>query len=255
MKKWNAKNLPVFVAGLGAAAAVLRWLMYAFLVDDRLLLPENHFLQWLVAGLSVAACVMVILSVRKLDGHPGYRKNFGPSLQAAMGMALAAVGIGVTVLTERTPSGGMFDLPWRVLGAAAAVCFCWMAYDRFRGKKPFFLCYVEVCIFLAIHMLNNYQYWSGNPQTMDFVFSLVGCVALMLFAYHQAAFCVGLGKRRMQLFFGLMAGFLCIAALSRTDYWYLYCGCGAWALTDLCRFTPVPKPQPKKESEAGDASA
>ena len=254
MKKWNVNNLPLTVAAMGAAAAVVRWLMYAFLLDERLLLPENHPLQWLITGVSAAVCLLVILSVRKLDGHPGYRKNFGPSLPAAMGMVLAAVGIAYTVLTASAPRDGMFETLWRVLGAVAAVCFGWMACDRFRGKKPFFLCYVEVCIFLAVHMLNNYQYWSGNPQTLDFVFSLVGCVALMLFAYHQAAFCVGLGARRMQLFMGLMAGFLCIVALSRTDYRYLYCGCGAWALTDLCSFTPQPKPQPGKKEDADGIS-
>lgn len=254
-KNANVKNLPLVVAGMGAAAALVRWLMYALLVDERLLLPENPPLQWLVAALTVAAGVVIAASVRKLDGHPGYRKNFGPSVPAAMGAALAAVGIAYTVLTESAPRDGMFQSLWQGLGLITVPCFLWVAYCRLKGAKPFFLVYVEVCVFLALHMLNNYQYWSGNPQTMDFVFSLVGCVALMLFAYYQAAFCVGAGKRRMQLFMGLFAGFLCIAALSRTDYWFLYCGCGAWAMTDLCSFTPVPKPQPKKESEAGDASS
>jgi len=255
MKKLtNVNHLPLVVAALGAVAAVLRWLLYR-MVDGRLLLPENHPLQWLVVGLTVAAGVLIVAGIRNLDGHPGYRKNFAPSLPAAMGAFLAAAGILFTVLTEGAPRDGMFESWWRLLGIAAAPCFVWVGICRYQGKKPFFLYYVAICGFLAFHMLNNYQYWSGTPQTMDFVYSLLACVVLMLFAYYQAAFCVGVGKRRMQLFMGLFGGFLSIVALSGTDYWCLYCGCGVWALTNLCTFMPAPKPKPEKESEGGDATA
>ena len=250
----NVKFLPLVAAVLGALTAALRWLLYR-LVDGRLLLPENHPLQWLVVGLTVAAALLTAAGVWKLDGHCGYRKNFYASLPGGIGAALAAVGVLATVLTAQPPRDSVFQSLWQVLSLVAAACFLWTAYCRIRGKKPFFLIYVALCGFFAVHMLNNYQYWSGTPQIMDFVFSLTACVALMLFSYYQAAFCVGAGKRRMQLFMGMMAGFLCITALSGTDYWYLYCGCGAWALTNLCSFTPAPKPQPRKESEGGDATA
>lgn len=254
MKNWNVKKLPVLVAALGILTALCRAVLY-LMVDERLLLPENHPLQWLVMALTVAAGVLIGASVWKLDGHPGYRKNFDSSVTAAIGAALAAVGVLVTVLTEAAPRDGMFDSIWRVLGIGAVPCFLWVAYCRMKGMRPFFLIYVEVCGFLVFHMLNNYQYWSGNPQTMDFVFSLLGCAALMLFAYYQAAFSVGAGKRRMQLFMGLFGGFLSIVTLSGTDYWWLYCGCGIWALTNLCSFTPQPKPVPKKESEQENGAA
>jgi len=66
--------------------------------------------------------------------------------------------------------------------------------------------------------------------------------ALMaLFAFYEAAFDVGLGRRRMQLATGLIAAYLGCAALSGSGYLILYFGCAVWALTDLCSLTPKPK--------------
>ena len=259
MKNWNAKNLPFVAAGLGVLGAAVRWVLYAVAVDERLLLPKNHPLEWLLMALTVAAGALIAAGVWKLDGSAAYRHNFAASPGAALGAAAAAVGILVTVLMGEAPRAGMFEPFWKVLGLLAVPCLLWISYCRLKGGRPFFLFYVEVCVFLAFHILNNYQYWSGIPQTLDFVYSLLGCVALTLFAYYQAAFAVGSGKRRMQLFMGMFGGFLSIVALSGTDYWLLYCGCAIWALTNLCSFTPVPKPKkekkPQKESEPENGTA
>ena len=90
-------------------------------------------------------------------------------------------------------------------------------------------------------MLGNYGIWCSNPQLQDYWLDLSASALMALFAFYEAAFDVGLGRRRMQLATGLMAAYLGCAALSGSGYLILYFGCAVWALTNLCSLTPKPK--------------
>ena len=142
-------------------------------------------------------------------------------------------------------------LPWwmegrllllrRVLGAASAVGLIVAGRCRRAGKCPLFLTHLAVCAFFVVHMLGNYGIWCSNPQLQDCCLDLSASALMALFAFYEAAFDVGLGRRRMQLATGLMAAYLGCAALSGSGYLILYFGCAVWALTDLCSLTPKPK--------------
>ena len=142
-------------------------------------------------------------------------------------------------------------LPWwmegrllllrRVLGAASAVGLIVAGRCRRAGKCPLFLTHLAVCAFFVVHMLGNYGIWCSNPQLQDYWLDLSASALMALFAFYEAAFDVGLGRRRMQLATGLMAAYLGCAALSGSGYLILYFGCAVWALTDLCSLTPKPK--------------
>ena len=112
---------------------------------------------------------------------------------------------------------------------------------RRAGKCPLFLTHLAVCAFFVVHMLGNYGIWCSNPQLQDYWLDLSASALMALFAFYEAAFDVGLGRRRMQLATGLMAAYLGCAALSGSGYLILYFGCAVWALTDLCSLTPKPK--------------
>ncbi len=104
-----------------------------------------------------------------------------------------------------------------------------------------FLTHLAVCAFFVVHMLGNYGIWCSNPQLQAYWLDVSASALMALFAFYEAAFDVGLGRRRMQLATGLMAAYLGCAALSGSGYLILYFGCAVWALTDLCSLTPKPK--------------
>lgn len=240
MKK--SKSLPYLIAALGIVGLLLRLQLYAAAVDEKNLLVPGHPLEYLLLGLTAVAAVVIVVGVWPLYGSTRYPDNFGPSVPAAAGSVLAGLGILLTVLTAQ-PEGGRMDLVWKALGVLSAPCLAAAGYCRLKGKRPFFMLHGVVCVFMLVHIICHYRAWSTNPQLQDYLYSLLACVALTVFAYYQTAFDVASGKRRSQLASGLMGAYLSLVALSGTDAALLYGGCAIWALTDLCSLTPVRRRQ------------
>lgn len=246
----KSKNLPILTAALGGIGLVLRRILYAVAVDQKNLLSMGHPLEILLWLVTLAAVVLIVVSVWKLDGSNRYADNFQPSLAAAAGHFAAAAGILLTVLFSRESVSGAMYNGWKVLGILSALALVLAGIGRMKGKRPLFLYHMVVCVFLVFHMLGLYQAWSSNPQLQDYAFDLFGCSALTLFAFYEAAFDVGSGKRRMHLATGLLAVYFSCVALSGSQYPLLYLAGAAWAATDLCTLTPVPKRQrPKVKGE------
>lgn len=244
MKKLLKPNhLPAAAAGLGGLALVLRRLVYAFAVDEKNLLTGNHPLEIALWVLTAAALGYLVVNVWKLDGSDDYSDNFRPSFAAGVGHVLAAAGILVTVLTNAPRMSGYLGTFWQYLGYLAPVFLVVAGAARVQGRQPNFLLHLIPCLFLVVHIVNHYQLWCGNPQLQDYLFALLGTMALMFFSFYNAAFDVGSGKRRMQMGMGLAAAYLCMAELAVTQYPYLYLGGIAWALTGLCSAYPRPRRQ------------
>lgn len=241
-QKTKPNRLRVGVIILGCGALLLRRLLYALAVDVKNLLPVNHPLEIALWVLTAAAAVWIVASVWKLDGSNAYEDNFQPSLMAAVGHFIAAAGILLTVLL---PWGGMGRLVLlrKVLGIAAAAGLIAAGCCRRTGKCPLLLTHLAVCVFFVVHMLGNYGIWCSNPQLQDYWLDLSASALTALFAFYEAAFDAGMGRRRMQLATGLLAAYLGFGALSGSGTPILYFGCAVWALTDLCSLTPRPKGQ------------
>lgn len=233
------KKLPAATICWGILALVLRWQLYRAGVDGKALLVRNHPLSIALAVLTVGVLVRILLVVRKLgngnsaEGHPP------ASLPGALGSLAAGAGILVTVMTDVTAMGNHLESIWRCLGFAAPVCLFLAAVARLRGKRPFFLLYVVACLFFVLHIVSRYQFWSGNPQMQDYVFSLLGAMALMFFGFYSAAWNAGCGSIRMLYGMGLAAIYLCTAELARSFCPALYLGGICWVLTELCSIEPV----------------
>lgn len=256
MKKYlTPHNLPFLTLGLGGLALALRGLLYAFGTDERgLLIPWHPFgiLLWLV---TFAAAALIIALVLPLKGSNRYSDNWGASIPGAIGSFLAAAGIGFTVVSELGAMGGTLSLIWTVLGFLSVPALIFAGIARLRGQRPSFVFHTVVCLFFAIYMVTQYRHWSGHPQLQDYCFHVCVCIALMLASYYRASFEVGLGRRRMQLATSLIAAFLCVVCLSGDGHRILYLTCGAWCITNLCPFTPVPRrrrPQPEDPAPAAD---
>ena len=213
----------------------------------------NTNLPYLLAGISVGGQYALIAI--------GYTMVYGilRLINFAHGDVFMAAGLIMVYLSASLPIGVALPLmilltvllPWwmegrllllrRVLGAASAVGLIVAGRCRRAGKCPLFLTHLAVCAFFVVHMLGNYGIWCSNPQLQDYWLDLSASALMALFAFYEAAFDVGLGRRRMQLATGLMAAYLGCAALSGSGYLILYFGCAVWALTDLCSLTPKPK--------------
>lgn len=242
-------NLPILTAGMGGLALVLRKLLYALAVDEKGLLPVNHPLEVVLGILSFGALLYIAISCWRLGGSNRYRDNFRADPKAALGHAAAAAGIVLTLMTRPPMMANYLGDLWKVLGYIAPVCLLLAGFAQLQGRRPFFVLHLIPCLFLVFHIINHYQYWSGNPQFQDYVFTLFGSMALMFFAFYHVTFDVGSGNRRMHLGMGLAAVYLCMAELAQTLYPWLYMGGIIWVLTSLCTLKPVPKAKPKTESE------
>ena len=233
------KNLPVAVGGLGVIGMLLRFLVNWIALDQRGQIIANHPLVMMLWLVTAAAVVLTVTMVWNLDGGRKYAPNFPASKAAAGGCGLMALCTMVTVALSWERSGlGL----WRyALGVAAGSCLIFLAFARFRGVKPAFFFHTVVCAFFAIHMISRYRPWSGDPQLMDYLFEVFACIGLMLFAYYQASFEVGMGKRRMQLGIGLLTAYCCLTALPGSLFPLLYAGGAVWTLTNLCNLTPPPR--------------
>ena len=230
----TGRRLSCLVLLLGVAALALRKGLYLLAVDGKGLLVRSHPLEVALAALTAGALTFLLLAVRKVGGSERYGDHHTADLPAALGCVAAGAGILVTVLTATPVMGGYLHTLWRVLGLASPVCMLLAAFARVRGKTPFFGFHVVVCLYFVMHIVTRYQLWSGDPQLQNYIFTLLGTMALMFFAFYTATLEAGYGNSRMNLGMGLAALYLCTAELARSSCPVLYLGSILWVLTELC---------------------
>lgn len=226
-------RLPVMMLIWGIAALVLRKTLYTTAVDIKGLLLRYHPLEIALVVLTIGVLIRILVAVRKLDTPGGYAEHSVSGILGAIGNVAAGAGILVTVLTAAPGMGGYLETIWRYLGLAAPVCLLLAGIARLLGKKPFFLLYVVVCLFFVLHIVTHYQFWSGDPQLQNYIFTLLGTMALMFFAFYSATLEAGCGSPRIRLGMGLAAIYLCTAELARSYCPALYFGSILWVLTEL----------------------
>ena len=232
--KSGSRKLPWMLLVFGIAALAMRWGLYATAVDVKGLLLRNQPLSPVLTVLTIGVLVRIALAVRKMETSSCYEDHYSASLIGGIGHVAAGAGILVTVLTGRTLMGGYVETVWRILGMAAPVCLLAAGVARVLGRRPFFLLYVAVCLFLALHTVTRYQFWSGNPQMQDYLFSLLGLLALVFFTYSLAAWDAACGSLRLTMGTGLAAIYLCTAELAGSSGYALYLGGILWVLAELC---------------------
>lgn len=248
-RTFSYRLLPLLFAGLGCIGFVLRLALFSLEAPSGLL-PQGHPLHIAVLILSGAAINLALYFVKPLGGSATYRLNFPASRTAALGAGFAGLLLLPVVFDILQDASSRLIILWAVLGFVAALCLIFTGWCHWTGRRPYFLLHGTVCLFFAIHMVCQYQLWSGKPQVEDYLFPLFACVFLSLTAYHRMAFDVRMGKRRTLLFCGLTAGFFCICALAGEGGKWFYLAGAVWSLTNLCAITP-----PQQEEEKTDASA
>lgn len=231
IRNFGSRKLPVLMFFLGIAALMMRKRLYAVAVDVKGLLIQNHPLEMALFVLTGMALLVAGLAAWK---RAGCEEQVSGNLPGALGNLAAGVGIFVTVYAGVLMMGGYLETVWWILGLAAPVCLLLAGLAKALGKRPFFLLHVVPCLFLLVHIVIRYQLWSGDPQMQDYIFSLLGAMALMFFGFYTAAMEADCGSPRLRLGMGLAAVYLCMAELARSSCPGLYLGGILWVLTDLC---------------------
>ena len=145
MNQTKNEKLPLLLLVLGIAAAAVRGLLYLTAVDGKGMLIRGHFLGILLMILCAAA-VLSVLYVIRLKGSDAFSDNFRPSTPAAVGCAVMAAGVLLTLLTGSMLFGGLLALEW---GAYSLLDFFYSyTIAKEKGLKFF---PVEVILYPAFH--------------------------------------------------------------------------------------------------------
>lgn len=225
---WNVNILRRLTVALAAVAIGLRYLMYATAVDEKGLLTPWNLPGVLLAVITVAVVALAIFGCRKVtefetgaDVIPGW----------VWGCVLA-VGI-VLVLRAGSLKGDTLAKLRLWLGWASVPCLLAVSLGLHLGKRPAFLFHAVVCLFFGLNLVDYYRLWSGQPQLMDYVFQLFGCVGLMLTAYQRTAFDVEAGNGRALRITELLAAFACLVCAADSGQALFYLAGGLWCLMGL----------------------
>lgn len=238
--------LKYLVLGAGGLGLLLRTLLYHTGIDEKGLLISGHWAAVLLWVLTFATAAALLLLTRSIQGPESYQDAHPSSAPAALGTLALTVGLAMTTVSEFAEFSGTIRLLVWVLGLCAAVSMGHICYCRMIGRKPFFLCHGIVCIYFALRMVSRYQLWSSDPQLQDYVFYLGAYVALMLHAYHQAAFDADMGSHRGIWATGLAAVYLCGLSLHGPADTVLLLTAGVWAFTNTTSLTARPRRQRPK---------
>lgn len=232
--KYTAKNkfYPLLALIMGTTGAFARFALYRFTPDSSGILPAFHPLDLMCWVLTGAFCLILIPGIGNVKQTDDFYRSFPKKTNLLPLSVTAACGILVTLLEGLQLTTKLHPV-WLGLGFASIPAVLVIGWLRTKGKKPASWFYSILCLFYGVHLICCYQRWSGNPQTPDYSFQLLACVALILAAYHRSAFSAGLGRRKMHLASSLLAGFFCVMCCVRSEFPWLYFTGGAFFLADL----------------------
>lgn len=245
----KAKFLKIFVPIAGLAACGMRIALYATGFDGRSLLIQDHWARiglLILTGIVAAILLATGLFIKGSDNAKDARPKPFPS---ALGCFAAAMALGFTCGWEFGDFPSVLHTVLWGLGLVSAFCLLAVSVFRWRRSRPYFALHAIVCVYFALRTVLLYRSYSSDPMTQDYTFYLMAYVALMLCAYHHAAFDAGIGSHRALWITSLAAVYLCCAALKNCPDIPLLAGCALWALTNLTSLTVRRPVRPRQEQE------
>lgn len=247
MKKYLIpKILPLAMLCTGALGALLRAWLYTSGVDKKGLLITAHPANILTWILTAAVFILVSITCRPLKEANKFRFNFPASITSAAGCAAAALGVLVDAFGHF--GGDALQNTTGFLGVFSTAALLFIGFCRLKGRYPSVLFNGLICLYLMMTLVGLYRTWSASPQLQSYVFSLMGCVFVMLGCYHDAAFAAHAGSRQKHTFYHMMSVFFCLVSLPHNENHLFYLALAAWMLTGHCNLTPmVSKPQASED--------
>lgn len=219
----------------GCLGLTLHRVLYLAAVDGKGLLTVGHPLELLLWGLTIGVVALALAATVEKPKQKKEKRPAQPSggAVAAAGDLAMALCLVVTVLLQAPEMSGAIGVIWRCLGLAAGGLLAWAGICSIQGKKRPFWGRVVTCLFLSIHIVTHYQTWSGDPQLQDYVFTMLGLVALTFTAFYQSVADVGLDRQWAQPLAELLTIYFCLISAMDTRFQAVQLGGMIWAWTCL----------------------
>ena len=196
-------RFPFWVCGLGLAAGLCQILLYHFDLDDRGLLGPGSVFYVLLWVLTLAALPLCYFS-EKPDTETNPRFFHVGDCTMGAAVALSAYGLNASAQALR--------IILLLCSAGAVAGLIYRGKQKKRGEPVKAFGSIMLCITLVLRLVTAYQTWSREPQIQNYLFALLGSLALAAFAYCQAAKDAGLPVSPWRNRLGLAAVYLNLAA-------------------------------------------
>lgn len=219
----------------GVAGLALRTHMLATGIDEKGLLTRGNVDNMALWAMTAGFFLLMFLLTRSLKDAGNYRENFPKCrLSGCLAMAGGVVMLAQVILGK--VGGGPVGM---VLGVLASLAMIFTGWCRFSGIHPNFLASCVLSLFFLFVILGQYQTWSSNPQFHKYGMQMLGCVMLMLCAFHRACCDISRIRRKNLIFAGMTASYLCLICLSDAGMPGFYLAAGLWAAGSMCTMEPI----------------
>lgn len=163
-------------------------------------------------------------------------------LMGALGSFAASLGFLYLSLSQGW-TGEMLSTAARVLAILSAVLMGANGVLLLMEKTPLFFAHLSAVLLFMVYPLFRYQRWSAGTQFLDYGFSLLALVSLLLYSYACCHLTVAPVSRRWLRLSGLCACFfsLCAAAGELPAF---FLPMALWASSTLAGETPCKAPAP-----------
>ena len=237
-------SIKYFIPAAGLLGCGLYHTLFTAGLDPMGLPNPAHWSHMALLVLTAAAAAVILLSLRKVPAGET-QVTHCPTVFGGIGCVIAA--IACLLFSPPAARTGNLVTADTVMRGICTVMLCILAFCRFTGKKPFFLLHGILCLYLAFRMINQYRFWSADPQILEYCFYLCGYAALMLTAYQQAAFDAGFGNLKALWLWTPIAVFLCFVTLAGPQERLFMPAFGLWALSGLSAVKPAPASEVAEE--------
>ena len=188
-------------------------------------LPKRGFFPAIVLPwFAVAASLIPVALFFKVKGARKYLHTFTASVSAALGVFLLAACLAISGIVGLTHSPKGLTLWLHIMGIVSGLALVPWGLCRLSGKRPVWLCWAAVSVYLVLLLIGSYPLWSRQADLNRFLYQLLAGVSLMITAYQQSAADAGVGNLKEYLVLSLMCVTLCPMAIMGSSQWFLY-GC------------------------------
>lgn len=226
-----------FIPAAGLLGSWLYQILFHAGLDARGLPDPAHWSHMALLLLTAAVSAVILLSLRTLPQKEAPATHC-PTVFGGICCVIGA--LACLLFSPPAARTGFSATADTVMRGICTVLLCVLAYCRFTGKKPFFLFHGILCLYLAFRLINQYRFWSADPQILEYCFYLCGYAALMLAAYQQAAFDAGFGNFKSLWLWSSAAAFLCFVTLAGPQERLFMPAFGLWVLSGLSAVNPAP---------------
>lgn len=229
------KLIPVLTLIAGAVGFLMRLWLLSTGIDRKGLLDTAHpanTLSFIVVAVFFAA---LLLCLRRTENKP-YRGMFPPSLPSAIGYWIAALGVGITLVSERFSTMDLLawaSIAWGVLSVFALAI---VGLRRLQGIRPNPIYHSLITLYLLLQLVCRYRQWSSETQLSVLFFRLMASVFLMLSTYCMATLDAKTGHAKHYLFTRCSALFFCMLTFQE-QYPVFYISMAVWIVLSCCDFS------------------